>query len=103
LRAINLTFPLETPHLSADSGLSHALDDLVTRLESGLPVYASCGQLQFIDWQDEIQTDSRELTITRNLNLAKTVAEFRLSEIIADHSSGGGYCRVPCAAPDPAP
>lgn len=103
LRAINLKFPLETPHLTADSGLSHALDDLVTRLESGLPVYASCGQLQFIDWQDGIQSDSRELTITRNLSLAKAVAEFRLPEIIADHSSGGGYCRVPCAAPDPAP
>jgi|WetSurMetagenome_2_1015567.scaffolds.fasta_scaffold01442_3 hypothetical protein len=103
LRAINLNFPFETPHGSAGSGLSRALDDLVTRLESDLPVYASCGQLQFIDWRDDIQPDSRELTITRNVNLAKAVAEFRLSEILADHSSGGGYCRVPCAATDPAP
>jgi len=103
LRAINLKFPLETPHLTTDSGVSHALGDLVTRLESGLPVYTSCGQLQFIDWRDEIQPDSRELTITRNLSLAKVVAEFELSKIITDHSSGGGYCRVPCAASDPAP
>ena len=103
LRAINLKFPLETPHLTADSGLSHAMDDLVTRLESDLPAYATCGQLQFIDWRDGIQPESRELTITRNLSLAKAVAEFRLSEIVADHSSGGGYCRVPCAVSDPAP
>jgi hypothetical protein len=103
LRAINLAFPLETPPWTAGSGLSRALDDLVTRLESDLPVYASCGRLQFIDWQDEIQPDSRELTIARNVSLARAVAEFRLSEIIADHSSGGGYCRVPCATSDPVP
>jgi hypothetical protein len=89
--------------LCTGSDLSHALDDLVTRLESGLPVYAPCGRIQFIDRQDGIQPDSRELAITRSLSLAKAVAEFRLSEIIVDHSSGGGYCRVPCAAPDPAP
>ena len=99
LRAINLKFPLETPHLTADSGLSQALDDLVTRLESGLPAYASCGQLQFIDWVDTIQPTSRDLMITRNVHLAKMVAEFKLPEIIGDHSSDGGYCRVPCAAP----
>ena len=103
LRAINLKFPLETPHLATDSQLSHAFEDLLARLESDLPTYASCGQLQFIDWQDKIQADSRELTITRNWNLAKAVAEFKLSEIIADHSSDGGYSRVPCTAPNPGP
>jgi hypothetical protein len=103
LRAVNLKFPLETPHLTADSGLSQALDDLLARLKSGLPVYASCGQLQFIDWQDKVQPDSRALTITRTWNLARAVAEFELAEIIADHSSAGGYCRVPCAAAGSAP
>jgi hypothetical protein len=53
--------------------------------------------------QDEIQPDSREPTITRNLTLANAVAVHKLSEIIADHSSGGGSFRVPCAAPVPAP
>ena len=97
LRAINLTFPVETAQVTADSRVSHALEDLLARLESDLPTYASCGQLQFIDWDDKIQPDSRELTIQRNLSLAKKLAELKLSEVIGDHGSQSGYGRVLCA------
>lgn len=97
LRAINLKFPLETPHLTMDSRVSPALEALLARLGSDLPTYASCGQLQFIDWEDKVQPDSRELMIQRNFSLAKKVAEFKLSEVIEDHGSQGGYCRVLCA------
>jgi hypothetical protein len=99
LRVINLKFPLETPHVSLISRAARVFDELVARLETGLPSYSSCGQLQFIDWNDAIQPESRELTMKRNLSLAQEVAEFKLPEIIGDHSSDGGYCRVPCGAP----
>ena len=36
------------------------------------PAYAPVGALQFIDWEDKLQTDSRDLAIERNLHTHKS-------------------------------
>lgn len=72
--------------------VSH-FDQLATR---DLLPYASAGTLQFIDWSNQIQLDSYELAIERNVHLGKMVAEFRFANIVRDHFSTGGYMTFPC-------
>lgn len=100
LQALHDRFPLEAPHLALAPNVASAANDLVKRLGDlrlgHWPGYASAGVLQFIDWKNQIVGDSLGLSVKRNLELAKLMVELRFAQIARDHSSAGGYMKIPC-------
>jgi triacylglycerol lipase len=100
LHAITRMFPAEAPRPEAEPQTASEFDHLTGRVAALVaqrsPAYAPVGTLQFIDWEDRLQGDSRDLTVERNLRLARLLAEFRLREVIEDHFSTGGYMTWPC-------
>lgn len=76
--------------------------ELIERIERLQKSYASAGKLKFIDWDNRIVDDSLGFGFERNVRLAEAIASFQYPKIAEDHSSEGGYTRVPCALPDAA-
>ncbi|BBL76222.1 hypothetical protein [Methylomagnum ishizawai] len=58
--------------------------------------YVSVGTLEFIDWADKIQGDSWSLSVHREVRLAELLLTLQFLRIAGDHSSDGGYLKVPC-------
>jgi len=65
------------------SSFENLLDEVRERTEKGLPSYASAGELQFIDWNDVIETDSPILKWRRESSLATKLID--PPAIIEDH------------------
>jgi len=92
-------FPAEAPHSTNDPDVMARAEALVARLRTpGLPQYVSAGTLEFIDWDvpPALETDSYALSLKRELSLAEKFAELKLTEIVEDHSSSGGYTAGAC-------
>ncbi|MFC5473528.1 lipase family protein [Paraherbaspirillum soli] len=98
LTSVQSKFPTEAPHMTCDPEIAQDVDRFLEQLDNTLdqPSYASAGELQFIDWNNNVVGDSFALSIERTLSLAKLMAEFEFERIIEDHSSDGGYMQVPC-------
>ena len=95
-------FPAEAPHSANDPDVMARAEMLIARLQvPTLPEYASAGTLEFIDWNTPpaLLTDSFALTLRREFSLAEKLGELKLGEIVADHSSAGGYTTGACGAP----
>lgn len=98
LTSIHDHFPFDAPHLTASQKVAEDANRFLAQLDAitNLPPYASAGELQFIDWSNDIVPDSFLLTTERNLRLATMMAELKLAEIAKDHDSDGGYMQIPC-------
>jgi hypothetical protein len=95
------------PHLPPSDALLVALESIpffaVTAV--GLtPGYVSVGDLQFINWQNQIVGDSALLEVERISHLAATLAGVQVSTIIADHGifPNSGYSNAICPGVWPA-
>lgn len=92
-------FPAEAPHTTDTPGVIARAQALIARLRMpGLPVYVSAGTLEFIDWDNPpaLETDLFMLSLKRELSLAEKFAALKLTEIVDDHSSAGGYTTGAC-------
>jgi hypothetical protein len=92
-------FPADAPHTTDSPGVIARAEALIARLRTpGLPQYVSAGTLEFINWDDPpaLQTDSLALSLKRDLSLAEKFGELKLTEIVEDHSSAGGYTTGAC-------
>lgn len=61
-----------------------------------LPPFVHVQRLQFINWEGRIEGESLSLEIKRLAHMAQRLAELKLKEIAADHSSTGGYMVDTC-------
>ncbi len=88
------------PHLPPHAKLVKALAKLDNRLQrlAKYP-YAAVGNLQFINWKNEIQRGGFFLEWRRLGHLAARLAKLQFKEIGGAHSitAAGNYQRVPCA------